>query len=83
MSKQKIYQECPEINDGKEITLLLMTASAGFIIPFERLRPDRRTEHIAQDRTKFPNVAEKIDKFLGDKFVKSELFRKSRKILGA
>jgi hypothetical protein len=28
--------------NGREITLLLMTASAGLLIPFERLKPDSK-----------------------------------------
>lgn len=77
--RAKNLSGCSEVNDGREITLLIMTASAGFIVPFERLKPDKQNEHIAQDRKKYPNIAKKIDEFIKPPFIETEIFTSSKK----
>lgn len=48
----------------REVTLTLMVASAGFLIPFERLRNDGLYIQPSRDREKFPEVTQKLDQLL-------------------
>lgn len=59
---------------GREVTLLLVVASASLLVPFERLRPD--TEHSAHafgDNKLFAEGAEKLQRLLATDFVGSVL----------
>ena len=55
----------------REVTLLIMTAAAAFLVPFERLRPGMSTAHPAQDRRQFSKVAQRLDSELGRSFLES------------
>jgi hypothetical protein len=55
----------------REVTLLIMVATAAFLIPFERLRPGTPTEHPARDRERFPDEAKRLDAELGRPFLGS------------
>jgi len=55
----------------REVTLLIMTAAAAFLVPFERLRPGMSTKHPAQDRERFPELARHLDSVLGWPFLGS------------
>jgi hypothetical protein len=52
----------------REVTLLIMTATAAFLVPFERLRAG---EHPAQDRQLYPELARQLDSALGKPFLES------------
>lgn len=67
-----LAHEAAVAND-REVTLSLMVASAGFLIPFERLRDDSRYIHPAQDRARFPSAAQKLDQLLGQCWLSSPL----------
>jgi hypothetical protein len=56
---------------NREVTLLIMTATAAFLVPFERLRPGMSTMHAARDREKFPELAQHLDSTLGRPFLGS------------
>lgn len=76
----KNLSNCSEVNDGREITLLIMTASAGFIFPYERLRPrENGREHIANDKEKYPVAAKSVKNLLNKKFINSKIFKNSEK----
>jgi hypothetical protein len=55
----------------REVTLLIMTAAAAFLVPFERLRPGTSTDHPAQNRRLFPELAHHLDSALGRPFIES------------
>jgi len=57
---------------NREVTLMLATATAGFVVPFERLRPGR--DHPARDRQSYEAAAEKLDAVLGSAFIDSALW---------
>jgi hypothetical protein len=64
----------PALYRGREVTLTLMVASAGLIVPFERLKPDIGSdEHPSGDRNKFPDAAAKLESLLGQPFMSSSL----------
>ena len=54
---------------NRDVTLLLMTAFACFVVPFERLNG----KHPFQDNQRFPKVAGKFQDLSSEKFVGSEL----------
>jgi len=62
----------------REVTLSLVIASAGFVIPFERLRPPGELEHPSGDREKYKKNSENLSKLMGTKFVGSALHPSSR-----
>jgi hypothetical protein len=55
----------------REVTLLVMTAAAAFVIAFERLRPGMAAEHPSADRRTYPQLAEQLDDALGQSFLGS------------
>jgi hypothetical protein len=63
-------------NNDREVTLALMVASAGFVIPFERLRPLGEINHPTRDREKFPDYASSLQQLMEAKFIGSELHPK-------
>jgi hypothetical protein len=62
----------PAISRGREVTLTLLVASAGFIVPYERLG-----DHPSGDSTRFAEAAEKLRKLLDEPFVSSVLYNKT------
>lgn len=74
----KNLSTCSKINDGREITLLIMVASTGFIFPYERLRlREKGKEHVSNDRESFPVTSKSTDNLLNRKFIKSKIFKNS------
>jgi hypothetical protein len=61
----------PAMAKDREVTLLIMTAAAAFLVPFERLRGGTSTEHPAQDRRLYPELAQHLDVALERPFVES------------
>lgn len=59
---------------SREVTITLMVASAGFIVPYERLRPDSEFEHPSADREKFPQTTNQFDALLDMEFLGSPLW---------
>lgn len=60
--------------NGLEITLLLMTASASLLVPFERLKPDTdHSSHPFGDNRRFGAAAEKLAELMKESFVGSVL----------
>lgn len=57
----------------REVTLVLLVASAGFVIPFERLRPPGKLDHPIGDRERYPEYSEKLKQLMDSKFRGSEL----------
>jgi hypothetical protein len=56
---------------GREVTLSLMVASAGFVVPYERLKPDGPTVHPSGDNMKFSAAADQLKKLLEVPFLSS------------
>lgn len=65
--------EEPATNSDIEVTLFIMEASAGFVIPFERVRPLNEGLHPSMDRKKYPEHAKTLDILLKEKFLGSQL----------
>jgi hypothetical protein len=64
---------------GREVTLLIMTATAAFLFPFERLRSGMPVKHQARDRDRFPELAKYLDSEVNKKFKISPFFDSSSK----
>lgn len=64
------------LSNGREITLLIMTAAAAFIVPYERLRSADK-EHPSLDRRRFPSAAQNLDIALSKPFRKSPFHSES------
>jgi hypothetical protein len=62
----------PALSRGREVTLTLMVASVGLIVPYERLG-----DHPSGDRTKFAEAAKKLNKLLDEPFLSSVLCNKT------
>ncbi len=59
---------------GRDVTLLLMVASAAFLVPYERLRPDNnRPPHPSGDNKRFVELSLQLETLFGEKFFGSEL----------
>ena len=58
----------------REVTLMLAVATAGFVIPFGRLREEN---HPARDRERFQQAAAKLDSILDARFLGSALWDNS------
>jgi hypothetical protein len=59
---------------GREVTLALMVASAGLVVPFERLRPETREGyHPSGDNEKYADAAEQLKSLLDKPFLSSVL----------
>lgn len=65
----------PALSRGREVTLILMVASAGFVVPYERLTPDGRWgDHPSGDRKRFADTAGKLESILRQPFTSSRLW---------
>jgi hypothetical protein len=65
----------PALSRGREVTLTLMVASAGLVVPYERLKPDGRWgAHPSGDRETFAGAVEKLGSLLGQPFMSSRLW---------
>lgn len=65
----------PALSRGLEVTLSLMVASAGLIVPYERLKPDGRFgDHPSGDNKTFADAAIKLKLLLDEPFVTSRLW---------
>jgi hypothetical protein len=60
---------------GREVTLALMVASAGLVVPYERLKPDGgEIDHPSGDNKKFSVAAEKLKALLAESFLSSAIW---------
>lgn len=60
--------------NGREVTLLLMAASASLLVPYDRLKPDTYySSHPFGDNRRFLDAAEKLKDLMAAKFVGSVL----------
>jgi hypothetical protein len=66
---------CPARAQDREVTLLIMTAAAALLVPFERLRPGMAVEHLGADRRTYPDLANQLDAALKQPFLKSPFRR--------
>lgn len=65
----------PALFRGREVTLALMVASAGLVVPYERLKPDRgEIDHPSGDNKKFSAAAEKLKVLLEEPFLSSRVW---------
>jgi hypothetical protein len=72
----KILRSTKKHDEFKQhnVTLILIVASAGLVIPFERLRPrEINKEHPIGDREKYPDDAREIDNLMSEKILTSNL----------
>ncbi len=61
---------------NREVTLMLALATAGFLIPFERLRPpSENLNHPSGDRERFQEAKDGFEKILDAPFLGSELWK--------
>jgi hypothetical protein len=59
---------------GREVTLLLMVASASLVVPFERLKPDTKySSHPFGENKRFLRAAERLNELMSQKFIGSAL----------
>ena len=63
----------PAMNSDSEVTLMLMAASAGFLMPYERLKPGGKYAAHA-DRDTYSDASGKLDKLRECGFVGSDLW---------
>jgi hypothetical protein len=62
----------PALHRGREVTLALMVASAGLVVPYERLKPDIGWgDHPSGDRNTFADAAGNLESLLGQQFMSS------------
>jgi hypothetical protein len=65
----------PALSRGREVTLILMVASTGFVVPYERLKPDSRWgDHPSGDRKRFADAAGRLESLLHQPFMSSRLW---------
>lgn len=76
-------QRCKDILDiteeparvmDREVTLLLMVASAGLVVPYERLKPDSRFVLPSGDRNNLAGISAALDELLKKPFLNSSLW---------
>lgn len=54
---------------GRDVTLLLMVASAAFLVPYERLKPEStRSPHPSGDIERFAELAKRLEELMDAKF---------------
>jgi hypothetical protein len=72
----EVLEFCYEqaLTNGREVTLLMMTAAAAFV-PYERMRSG--SDHPSRDRQRFPRAAQNLDSALGKPFLKSQFHSES------
>ena len=64
----------PALHRGREVTLTLMVASAGLVVPYERLKPDIGWGgHPSDDHNTFVDAAGKLKSLLRQPFMSSRL----------
>ncbi|MFQ5546566.1 MAG: hypothetical protein ACE5FE_11345 [Acidiferrobacterales bacterium] len=59
----------------REVTLLLMATTAGFVMPYERLREGEAIKQPPLDRPHFSEAAEQLKQELGKRIAESTLFQ--------
>ena len=58
----------------REVTLLLMVASAAFVVPYERLRSDtNRSPHPAGDNERYAALAKRLEDLMANRFCGASL----------
>lgn len=68
----------PALFRGLEVTLVLMVASAGLVVPYERLKPDGgEIDHPSGDNKKFSTAAGQLRDLLAKSFLSSDLWHGS------
>jgi len=68
----------PALSRGREVTLTLMVASAGFIVPYERLKPDNGWgNHPSGDGKRFYDAAAELKLVLDQPFLSSRFWTKT------
>jgi hypothetical protein len=68
----------PALSRGREVTLALMVASAGLVVPYERLKPDGGlVDHPSGDNKTFADAAAKLKSLLDDPFMSSRLWNET------
>jgi hypothetical protein len=68
----------PALSRGREVTLALMVASAGLVVPYERLKPDGGfRNHPSGDNKTFADAAEKLKSLLDKPFMSSVLWNET------
>ena len=65
------------VTNNREVTLSLMVASAGFVVPFERLRPPGKLDHPSRDREIFSEHSDRLSDLMDSFFIGSSLHPKS------
>lgn len=65
----------PALFRGREVTLALMVASAGLVVPYERLKPDGgEIVHPSGDNKKFSVAADQLRTLLAESFFSSAVW---------
>jgi hypothetical protein len=65
----------PALFRGREVTLALMVASAGLVVPYERLKPDGgEIDHPSGDNKKFSDAADQLRTLLAEPFLSSTVW---------
>lgn len=65
----------PAVLRGREVTLALIVASAGLVIPYERLKPDGgEIDHPSGDNKKFSAAANNLRTLLAEYFLSSAVW---------
>lgn len=65
----------PALFRGREVTLALMVASAGLVVPYERLKPDGgEIDHPSGDNKKFSAAADQLRTLLAESFLSSAVW---------
>lgn len=65
----------PALFRGREVTLALMVASSGLVVPYERLKPDGgEVDHPSGDNKKFSAASEKLKALLEESFLSSPVW---------
>ena len=59
---------------GREVTLMLMVATSGMVVPYERLRRSSLFPHPADDRSSYPEAAMQFDDLMKQPFLTSALW---------
>lgn len=64
----------------RDVTLSLMVASAGFVVPYERL--SSKKEHPSGDSVRFSDASSRLDSLIKTSFVESELAKGAKSWCG-
>lgn len=63
--------------ERREVTLALVVASAGILVPYERLKPDGEIAHPSGNNTTFPDAAQQFRCLLKRPFLSSPIWGQS------